>query len=176
MIQLIDGSRYLFKKNYEELKKINKKTDFELEKEKIYKINKNFRLIGIGELPNIKENNLTWFTKEVSSLFHCHILKPLKFNEELELIQKMFPKFENHLLIKNILNFKNEYNRILLSNEPEEFDINLKNNFKLISTRDIIKIFKILNTFNNENLFNLIERIIMIQYLSINEKKGKKFF
>eukprot|EP01080_Neovahlkampfia_damariscottae_P004332 gene4332-7688_t len=166
---LIDGSRYISQDRYEDLLKIRTKDD--LDKDEIFAIHSNFRLIATGLPPSVDESTSSWFSKEVLMLFHCHFIESLPLENEIDLISNVAPNVSLKL-IKTMLKLKNEYNNILESDEPQEIQFSGGNHFKYISTRDLLRVLKRINRFPDESIFECLERTTMTQFLPTEYKKG----
>jgi von Willebrand factor A domain-containing protein 8 len=166
---LIDGSRYISHDRYNDL--LNIKSQQELEKDEIYPIHSNFRLIATGLPPSVNESTSSWFSKEVLMLFHCHYIEPLPLENEIDLISQVAPNVSKKL-ITTLLKLKNEYNNILETDEPQEIQFSGGNHFKYISTRDLLRVLKRINNFPDESIYECLERTTMTQFLPTEYKKG----
>lgn len=76
----------LSKERYDYLKETFNLNDAQLKEKEIYPIHPDFRLIAIGEPPNLHSNTGNWITPEVLSLFVFHQVRTLSKEEELQII------------------------------------------------------------------------------------------
>ncbi|XP_054728562.1 von Willebrand factor A domain-containing protein 8 [Anastrepha obliqua] len=128
-LQLCDGTILLSSARYDALIQQGY-TKLQLAEKSILKIHDSFRIIALGEPPNLSQPSQNWLTSEMLSLFLFLEVRPLQQSEEYEIIQKLYGEInaDIHKIIK-----LSHYLR-------ESTDPTLSNLAGTLSTRQLLKI------------------------------------
>lgn len=89
-LQLLDGSRLLGANQFELLQQKNGFTEEELNQRNIFKIARNFRIIGLGDVESANAS-IKWLNEQVLSLFLFHTLYSPTFENEMKIIVESIP-------------------------------------------------------------------------------------
>ncbi|XP_066146647.1 von Willebrand factor A domain-containing protein 8 [Euwallacea fornicatus] len=160
-LQLYDGKRLVSSERYKFLLEKMKLTREKLEDNGIYEIHPDFRIVVIGEPPNIQSKEGNWISPEILSLFVFHDLRTLSKLEEMHVITSKFGPIDKSL--HKIINLAH----LLRENQ----DRSLKNLAGHLSTRQLLRISGRLKRFHTENIYGILEETFMIKFLpSITRK------
>ncbi|XP_072394328.1 von Willebrand factor A domain-containing protein 8 isoform X1 [Diabrotica undecimpunctata] len=154
-LQLYDGKRLISKNRYEVLQKKFNLTEEQLTENGVFPIHPDFRIVAIGEPPNLQSPTGNWMSPEMLSIFLFHEMRTLSKEEEIHVITTKFgPPSEP---LQKIINLAH----ILRDNT----DPALKNLSGHLSTRKILKIASRLNKYPTDDVYNLMEETFMIKFL-----------
>lgn len=85
-LQLYDGKRLISSERYNFLIDRLKLTKEHLTQSGIYAIHPDFRIVAVGEPPNVQSKEGNWISPEMLSLFVFHDLRTLSKIEEMNVI------------------------------------------------------------------------------------------
>ena len=166
-LQLYDGTRLVSEDRYDKLCQEQGLTQEEMAKNsQILKIKNSFRMIALAEPPTVNNTSSTsgqWLTPEILSMFMFHTMRPLNQSEELAVLGQLsggnVSRKEDNIsrTMRDILHMTH----ILRSSG----DSSLSSIANSLSTRQLIRISKRLQSFPNESAYHAIQKACLTRFL-----------
>lgn len=154
-LQLYDGKRLIGKDRYEILEKNFNLTKDELTEKGVYAIHPDFKLVAIGDPPNLHATTGNWLSPEVLSLFIFHEMRTLSKEEEIHVVASKYGPISKPL--QKIIDLAHILRK---SSDPS-----LTNLSGHLSTRCILKIASRLSKYPTEDVYSIMEETFMIKFL-----------
>ncbi|XP_056637109.1 von Willebrand factor A domain-containing protein 8 isoform X2 [Diorhabda sublineata] len=154
-MQLYDGKRLIGKNRYEILKKNYNLTELDLTQKGVYAIHPDFKIVAIGEPPNLQAATGNWLSPEMLSLFIFHEMRTLSKEEETHVVASKYGPISKSL--EKIIDLAH-----LLRNSSDSTLTNLSGH---LSTRRILKIASRLTEYPTEDIYSIMDETFMIKFL-----------
>ncbi|XP_050294276.1 LOW QUALITY PROTEIN: von Willebrand factor A domain-containing protein 8 [Anthonomus grandis grandis] len=161
-LQLYDGKRLISLERFDFLQNKLNLTKNQLTESGIFPVHSDFRIVAVGDPPNIQSKEGNWMSPEMLSLFVFHDLRTLSKIEEIHVISSKFGRIDKTL--HKIIDLAH----ILRSNN----DQSLKNLAGHLSTRQLIRIAARMKQFHTEDAYSMLEETFMLKFLPAITKKS----
>ncbi|XP_055954220.1 von Willebrand factor A domain-containing protein 8-like [Argiope bruennichi] len=154
-MQLYDGTRLLRHDRYDTLKEMLNLPDEVMKENKIIRIHPSFRIVALAEPPKTQSMKDNWINPELLSIFLFHSVRPLSFQEEKIVIEKMVGNVSAKM--NSILEFTHK-----LRNSDDDA---LRNVSSSLSTRQLVRMARRLSIFPDASVYNLITQSCLTKFL-----------
>ncbi|KAG5885894.1 hypothetical protein JTB14_019153 [Gonioctena quinquepunctata] len=154
-LQLHDGKRLIDSDRFKILQEHFKLTKEQLHESGVFEIHPNFRIVAIGEPPNLQATAGNWMSPEILSLFVFHEMRTLSKQEEMHIITTKFGPISKPM--HQIIELAH-----ILRNSP---DPTLKNLSGHLSTRQLIRIAARMKNYPTNNIYAILQETFMIKFL-----------
>ncbi|CAH1987082.1 unnamed protein product [Acanthoscelides obtectus] len=153
-LQLYDGKRIISSERYNLLQEHYNLTEEQLTESGVLKIHPDFRIIAIGEPPNLQSSTGNWLSPEVLSLFVFHEMRTLSKPEEMHIISSKVGPISKHL--HRIIDLAH-----MLRTSPDQ---SLQNLAGHLSTRQLLRIASRMKKYHTSP-FEILQETFMIKFL-----------
>lgn len=149
---LPNGTLLVSHHHFNKLIKDHKLSAKSLHEKNIFPVNRNFRVIAMARPLN---SSREWIDEEILTMFLFIPLNQMSKGQELTMLSQLFLTIPSSI-IENILSIAIQIRNQTFATQGYEF-----------STRQLIRILKRLQKFPNDDLFTLISRVFLIEFLPI---------
>nr|CAI5818605.1 unnamed protein product [Callosobruchus analis] len=153
-LQLYDGTRLISSDRYKLLQEHYNLTKKQLDESGVFEIHPDFRIIAIGEPPNLQSSTGSWISPEVLSLFVFHEMRTLSKPEEMHIISSKVGPISKQL--HKIIDLAH-----ILRTSPDQ---SLQNLAGHLSTRQLLRIASRMKHYHTTP-FEILQETFMIKFL-----------
>ena len=166
-LQLYDGTRLISEERYEKIRQEKGMTEEEMAKDsQILKIKDGFRMVALAEPPSVSNTSASsgqWLTPEILSMFMFHAMRPLNQSEEFAVLSQL----SGGSVSRKDANISRTMTDVLhmthiLRSSSDSSLVSIANS---LSTRQLIRICKRLQTFPNESAYHAIQKACLTRFL-----------
>ncbi|XP_041358414.1 von Willebrand factor A domain-containing protein 8-like [Gigantopelta aegis] len=153
-LQLYDGTRLLQQDKYQDVKEKTKLTDEQLREKQILPIHPSFRIVALAEPPVVGSSKQQWLSAELLTMFLYHHMRPLSRVEETDVINRLVPNAKG---LDKIFDFVHKLR--------DSQDGTLQSIASSMSTRQLLRIAKVLATYPTSDLYNIVHKACLSRFL-----------
>ena len=161
-LQLYDGTRLIDRSKYDLIKEENGWSDSEMTERGVLALHPAFRLIALAEPPTVGQAKGQWLTPEILSMFTFHEMRPLKQQEEAQVLNALTSA--SGAAMEDILRITH---RLRTSEDGA-----LRSIATNLSTRQLLRLARRLEKFQHENAYDLINKACLARFLPTLAKES----
>ena len=168
-LQLYDGTRLLSEEKYDIIRNEKGLTEEEMaQNSQILKIKNSFRMVALAEPPDVSSGSSSsskqWLTPEILSMFMFHSMRPLNQSEEFSVLSQLsgggnVSQKDGNMprTITDVVHMTH-----ILRSSSDSSLLSIANS---LSTRQLIRISRRLQTFPNESAYHAIQKACLTRFL-----------
>jgi len=163
-LQLYDGTRLIGQDKYELIKSEHGLTDEDMVVRRVLPIHPAFRLMAIAEPPTIGTASGQWLSPEVLAMFVFQNMRPLKQNEEAEVLSSVTEAGDMGDTLLDVLRLTHKLRKAE--------DKSLSSISTSLSTRQLLRVAKRLERFPGEDAYSVVHKACLARFLPSLPKEG----